>query len=84
MNPNPVSTLEIWHLGNGQGHAGALDANLNLGANQIEAALSAVAEETEIKSRRKQNTGAAIAWRRNSFMNSEKRTGSLSWLRCLL
>jgi hypothetical protein len=36
MNPNAVSSLEIWHLGNGQGHSGALDAHLDLGAYQVE------------------------------------------------
>jgi hypothetical protein len=36
MNPKPVSSLEIWNLGNGQGHAGALDAHFDLGTNQVE------------------------------------------------
>ena len=36
MNPKPISSLEIWYLGNGQGHAVALDAHLDLGANQVE------------------------------------------------
>src|SRR5690242_6570572 len=36
MNPKPISSLEIWHLGNGQGHAVALHAHLDLGANQVE------------------------------------------------
>ena len=36
MNPKPISSLEIWDLGDGQGHTGALDADLDFGANQVE------------------------------------------------
>jgi hypothetical protein len=62
MNPEPVSGLQIWHLGDWQGGTGALHTDFNFWADQIEGSVigagwtSKSQADEETKKRRFTNT----------------------------